>query len=227
MEEELKLLTEEERQERILQQYEYQLNLLEHVRTFMLMGYETPDIYEVLKSLRFTVSREQIDFFCEYINDRKKQTIQEINAELFKFLYEIDPPEMWKPEPESEPKKQFEKEAVSSYMCRIVVLNLLVDRIDYLKSVLKAGGFDMVHFINAGYDTCYVETMKQVIEENPKMHSRDIARRVYKILYRDAKHMEGFIYSIDKLDFWDMIHTCREKWQTARKQHEKEDIKND
>lgn len=215
------LLTEEERQERVQQKFKYQQDLLELVRTFMLMGYEKSDIFSALRSLRYEVAETQIEFYCEYINDRKdKLTIREINEELWKFLWEIDPPEI--PEPEPKPEKQYPKEAVSSYMCRIVVLNLLVDRIDYLKSVLRANCFEMTHFISAGYDACYVETMKKAIEDSPERHSRDIAKQVYQELYVDAKHMDGFIYSIDKLDFWGMIHASRDKWQNARKKFEKE-----
>ena len=151
------IMTEEEREERIRQEYKYQQDLLELVRTFMLMGYSWSDIFEAVKSLHYAVAKEQIDFYCGYIEERKLKTIQEINAELFKFLWELDPPEM--PEPESKAEKQYQKEAVSSYMCRIVVLNLLKDRIEYLQSVLSAGCFKMTDFINVGYDTKYVETM--------------------------------------------------------------------
>lgn len=218
------MMTEEEREQMMVQQFRHQLDMLTCINTFLLMGYDKDirGIYESMRALHYAVSEDQISFYCEYIESHKGESIKEINESLWRFLWETDPPELPEPEEESE-EKPYRNRSVQSYMCRIVVLNLLVDRIDYLRSVLKANRFDIVHFINAGYDTCYVETMKQVIEDNPEMHSRDIARRVYKILYRDAKHMEGFIYSIDKLDFWNMIHTCREKWQTARKQYEKED----
>lgn len=209
------MLTEEERLERQRQEFKHQQNLLELCRTFMLMGYEKKDIFESIKALKYTVAQEQIDFYCEYINDRKLKTIQEINEELWKFLWELEPPEM--PE-ESEPEeKPYPKEAVSSYMCQIVVLNLLIDRIDYLRSVLNAGCFKMTDFIDVGYDTKYVETMKKVIEENPQMHTRDIARRVYHTLYIDAKHMCGYFYSIDKRDFWNLRDTCRREWKNRTK----------
>lgn len=211
---ELPIMTEAEREERIRQEYKYQQDLLELVRTFLLMGYERADIFEALRSLKYEVAETQIDFYCEYISDRKMKTIQEINAELFHFLWEIEPPEL--PEPEPKQEKQYQKEAVSSYMCRIVVLNLLVDRIDYLKSVLNAGCFKMTDFISVGYDACYVETMKRAIEENTGEHSRDVAKEVYKILYQEAKHMEGYIYSIDKRDFWTMLETCKREWKNRK-----------
>ncbi len=219
MEEERKIeehmLTEEERLEHQRQEFKYQQNLLELCRTFMLMGYEKSDIFEAIKALRYEVSETQIEFYCDYINDRKDtKTIQEINADLWRFLWELEPPEM-PAEPEQEPKQEekYPREAVSSYMCQIVVLNLLIDRIDYLRSVLNAGCFKMTDFIDVGYDTKYVETMKKVIEENPQMHTRDIARRVYHTLYVDAKHMCGFFYSIDKRDFWDLRDACRREWK--------------
>ncbi len=219
-------MTEEERDAMMVQQFRHQLDMLTCINTFLLMGYDKDvrGIYESMRALHYAVSEDQISFYCNYIESRKDkhETIQETNEALWRFLWETDPPEM--PVEEEESKEiLYRNRSVQSYMCRIVVLNLLVDRIDYLRSVLKAGRFEMVHFINAGYDTCYVETMKQVIEENPKMHSREIARRVYKILYHDALHMVGFFYSIDKLDFWGMIHACRDKWQTARKQYEEEE----
>lgn len=217
---ELPVMTEEEREERIRQEYKYQQDLLELCKTFLLMGYERSDIFEALKSLKYEVAETQVDFYCEYITDRPQETIQEINANLWKFLWEIEPPEM--PEPEPKPEKQYQEEAVSSYMCRIVVLNLLVDRIDYLKSVLKAGCFKMADFISVGYDACYVQTMKTAIEENPGKHSRDIAKEVYRILYQEAKHMEGYIYSIDKRDFWSMIEVCRREWKNRRELIEKD-----
>ncbi len=207
------MLTEEERLERQRQEFKYQQNLLELCRTFMLMGYSQNDTFEAVRALHYEVSETQIAFYCDYINDRKgKLTIREINEELWKFLWEIEPPPMPQ-EPEPKQEKTYPKEAVSSYMCQIVVLNLLIDRIDYLRSVLNAECFKMTHFIDAGYDTKYVETMKRVIEENPEMHTRDIARRVYHELYIDAKHMCGFFYSIDKRDFWSLRDTCRREWK--------------
>lgn len=218
-------MTEEEREAMYRQQFQHQLDMLRSVNTFLLMGYgdDIRGIYESMRALHFAVSEDQIQFYCNYINDHKWQSIQEINENLWRFLWEMDPPELPEPEEEESEEKPYRKKSIQSYMCRIVVLNLLVDRIDYLRSVLKANRFEMTHFINAGYDACYVKTMKRVIEENLEVHSRDIARRVYRLLYQDAKHMDGFIYSIDKLDFWDMIHTCRDKWQTARKQYEEEE----
>lgn len=209
------MLTEEERLERQRQEFKYQQNLLELCRTFQLMGYEKKDIFESIKALRYEVSETQIEFYCDYINDRKLKSTQDINRDLWHFLWELDPPPM--PEPEPKQEKKYPKEAVSSYMCQIVVLNLLIDRIDYLRSVLNAGCFKMTHFIDAGYDTKYVETMKRVIEENPEMHTRDIARRVYHELYIDAKHMCGFFYSIDKRDFWSLRDTCRREWKNRTK----------
>lgn len=215
-------MTEEEREQVVRQQYLHQLDMLRSVNTFLLMGYgsDIKGIYEGMRAMHYICSEDQIQFYCDFINSHKMQSISETNDALWQFLWEMPTPIL--PEPEPKPEKQYPKEAVSSYMCRIVVLNLLVDRIDYLKSVLNAGCFDMCHFINAGYDACYVETMKKAIEEDPKKHSRNIAQQVYQELYVEAKHMEGFIYSIDKLDFWDMIHTCREKWQEGRKQYEEE-----
>ena len=72
----MRILTEEEREEQKKQQHEYQLNVLEHVRTFMLMGYDTPDIYEALRALRFTVSEDQIGFYRDWINDRSTKNIR-------------------------------------------------------------------------------------------------------------------------------------------------------
>ncbi|MBQ8803235.1 MAG: hypothetical protein IJZ53_06365 [Tyzzerella sp.] len=219
------MMTEEEREQMTRQQYLHQLDMLRTVNTFLLMGYgkDIKGIYEGMKALHYICSEDQIDFYCEFIGTHKGETIQEINDALWRFLWETEPPEIPEPEEEESGEKPYRKKSIQSYMCRIVVLNLLVDRIDYLRSVMKANRFEMTHFINAGYDACYVKTMKRVIEENLEMHSRDIARRVYRLLYQDAKHMDGFIYSIDKLDFWDMIHTCRDKWQTARKQYEEEE----
>lgn len=217
-------MSEEEREAMYRQQYLHQLDMLRSVNTFLLMGYgsDIKGIYEGMRAMHYIVSEDQIGFYCEYIESHSG-TITEINDSLWTFLWDIPVPELPEPEEKESEEKPYRKKSIQSYMCRIVVLNLLVDRIDYLKSVLKANRFEMTHFINAGYDTCYVETMKQVIEENPEAHSRDIARRVYRILYQEAKHMEGFIYSIDKLDFWGMIHACREKWQEGRKQYEEEE----
>lgn len=215
LEKELPIMTEEERLERQRQEFKYQQNLLELCRTFQLMGYEKSDIFEGLRSLRFEVSEDQTDFYCNFIEEHKSQSIREINADLWRFLWEIEPPEM-PVEPEQE-EKPYPREAVSSYMCQIVVLNLLIDRIDYLRSVLNAGCFKMTHFIDVGYDTKYVETMKRIIEENPEMHTRDIARRVYHELYVVAKHMCGFFYSIDKRDFWSLRDTCRREWKNRAK----------
>ena len=60
------IMTEEEREERIRQEYKYQQDLLELVRTFMLMGYSWSDIFEAVKSLHYAVAKEQIDFYCGY-----------------------------------------------------------------------------------------------------------------------------------------------------------------
>lgn len=215
---EVPLMSEEEKDERIRQEYKYQQNLLELVRTFMLMGYSRSDIFEAVKSLKYEVSETQIDFYCEFISDRKdKKTIQEINAELFRFLWEIEPPKL--PE-DPEPEKPETRKPVESYLCRIVILNLLKDRVEYLISVLNAGHFEMTHFINAGYDTHYVETMKTIIEKNPEMHSRDIAKEVYRILYQEEKHKEGVLFSIDKIDFVGMFEACRDKYENRRKKYE-------
>ena len=205
------LLTEEERQERIRQRYRSQLKTIETVRAFMLMGYSQKDIYDAMRSLHFIISEDQIEFYCNFIEGHTGQTIQEINDDLWRFLWEIEPPAL--PEPEPKPKKPDTRKPVEEYLCRIVILNLLKDRVEYLISVLNAGCFEMVHFINAGYDTHYVETMKTIIEKNPEMHSRDVAKEVYRILYQDEKHEDGVLFSIDKIDFIGMFEACREKCQ--------------
>lgn len=214
MEEELRILTEEERIEQIKQQHAYQLNVLEHVRTFMLMGYDTPDIYEALRSLRFTVSEDQLQFYRDFINDRRTKSIREINDELFKFLWEIEPPET--AEEGKEDTEQTQEQPLEQYAMRVVFLNLLTDRIDFIASVLRQGKeLDKVAMVNLGYEPYYVETLMNIIEKNPEKTSREMAGEAYRILYQEAKHAEPFMYCVDRMDIAGMLMASRERIEIA------------
>ena len=213
--EELRLLTEEEREEQIRQQHEYQLNVLEHVRTFMLMGYNTPDIYEALRALRFTVSEDQIEFYGDWINDRRMKNIREINDELFRFLWEEDPPKQ-EPEEGKEDTTETQKQPVEQYAMRVVFLNLLTDRIDFIASVLRRGKeLDKMAMVNLGYEPYYVETLVNIIEKNPEQTSREMAGEAYRVLYQAAEHTEPFMYCVDRMDIAGMLMASRERTEIA------------
>ena len=212
--EELKMLTEEEREKQIKQQHEYQLNLLEHVRTFMLMGYDTKDTYEALRALRFTVSEDQIGFYRDWINDRRMKNIREINDELFRFLWEEDPPVTASEGKEDTTETQ--KQSIEQYAMRVVFLNLLTDRIDFIASVLRRGKeLDKVAMVNLGYEPYYVEILVNIIEKNPEATSREMAGEAYRILYQEAEHAEPFMYCVDRMDIAGMLMASRERVEIA------------
>lgn len=208
-------MTEEEREQQVKQQHEYQLNLLEHVRTFMLMGYDTKDIYEALRALHFTVSEDQLQFYRDWINDRRTRSIKEINDELFQFLYEIEPPKH-EPEGEKEDTTETQKQPVEQYAMRVVFLNLLTDRIDFIASILRRGKeLDRMAMVNLGYEPYYVETLVNIIEKNPEKTSREMAGEAYRILYQETEHEESFMYCVDRMDIAGMLMASRERTEIA------------
>jgi hypothetical protein len=210
------MMTEEEREAMTRQQYLHQLDMLRTVNTFLLMGYgkDIKGIYEGMRALHYICSEDQIDFYCEFIGTHKGETIQEINDALWRFLWETEPPEIPE-EKEPEKPKQNKKKSIEEYAVWVVFNNLLIDRIAYLKSLMK-GGYTFgegwkEHWVNCGYDPYYIQTLRGIIEDNPNATTREQAQEAYRILYQEKPHEPPYLYTCDRIDIEAVMRASRER----------------
>lgn len=213
------MMTEEEREQMTRQQYLHQLDMLRTINTFLLMGYgsDVKGIYEGMRALHYIVSEDQVAFYCEFIgahNNTGGETIQEINDALWKFLWEMDPPEVEK-ETEEEKPKQNKKKSIEEYALWVVFNNLLIDRIAYLKSLMNNGytfgeGWKE-HWVNCGYDPYYIQTLRGIIEDYPNATTREQAQEAYRILYQEKPHEPPYLYTCDRIDIEGIMKESRRR----------------
>lgn len=209
------MMTEEEREAMYLQQYQHQLDMLRCVNTFLLMGYEkdVKGIYEGMKAMHYAVSEDQLSFYCEYIESHSG-TIKEINDDLWRFLWETEPPEIPE-ETEPEKPKQNKKKSIEEYAVWVVFNNLLIDRIAYLKSLMNNGytfgeGWKE-HWVNCGYDPYYIQTLRGIIEDMPNATTREQAQEAYRILYQEKPHEPPYLYTCDRIDIEGIMMESRRR----------------
>lgn len=213
-----KQMTEEEREQMTRQQYLHQLDILRSVNTFLLMGYgkDIKGIYEGMRALHYICSEDQVAFYCEFINshNRDGETIREINDALWKFLWETEVPEI-PDEKEPEKPKQNKEKSIEEYAVWVVFNNLLIDRIAYLKSLMK-NGYEFgegwkEHWVACGYDPHYIQTLRGIIEDNPNATTREQAQEAYRILYQEKPHEPPYLYTCDRIDIEGIMMESRKR----------------
>lgn len=210
-------MTEEEREAMTVQQYQHQLDILRTVNTFLLMGYgsDIKGIYEGVRALHYICSEDQIAFYCEFINSHNNtgETIREINDALWRFLWETEPPSVEEEKPVKEPEKK--KKPIEEYAVWVVFNNLLIDRIAYLKSLMK-NGYEFgegwkEHWVACGYDPYYIQTLRGIIENNPNATTREQAQEAYGILYQEKPHEPPYLYTCDRIDIEGIMMESRKR----------------
>lgn len=219
-------MTEEQREQALVRAFRRQRDYIEQCKVFRLMGYSVEDTHEAMVALHYPdADPQKTEFVCVWIDEHKNLTLDEMNAAMWKFLWEMEPPEIPKTEEgnedaESEQKKRL---PIEEYACRVVFLNLLTDRIEYLRSLMRGGyAFEdgwKETWVNCGYEPHYIMTLRAVIEEHPGEKSRELAQIAYKILYKEELRTfdgeSGFLYCCDRIDLEGMMKASRERLREA------------